>query len=238
MKLNDEDIRHMLEQDSIILYHGSRGGIEGNISPISRERCDFGKGFYMGTSELQAKGLVVDDSEPYFYTLKLNIKDIPRNRILFLSGKEWIYNVLVNRKKSKKFNTLSVASDILEEQKKYDLIVGPIADDQMAEAFRQFNRGFISDTALEDCLNYVDYGYQFVAKTDYACNCIDIITESEILSNEIEGLRKYINERHIKEEDFVSEIASHHRNDGLFLDDIIELESKNENHVAFRKHGR
>lgn len=29
----------------VILYHGSRGGIEGGIKPVSRERCDFGKGF-------------------------------------------------------------------------------------------------------------------------------------------------------------------------------------------------
>lgn len=32
----------------IILYHGSKGGIKGNIKPISREFCDFGKGFYLG----------------------------------------------------------------------------------------------------------------------------------------------------------------------------------------------
>ena len=35
--------------ERIILYHGSKSGIKGPIAPISRERCDFGKGFYMGT---------------------------------------------------------------------------------------------------------------------------------------------------------------------------------------------
>ena len=38
-----------------ILFHGSRGGIDGNIKPISRVRCDFGKGFYMGEDSNQAK---------------------------------------------------------------------------------------------------------------------------------------------------------------------------------------
>lgn len=28
------------------LFHGSRGGIEGDIKPISRPRCDFGQGFF------------------------------------------------------------------------------------------------------------------------------------------------------------------------------------------------
>lgn len=41
---------HMITTDEIVtLYHGSKSGIRGDIAPISRERCDFGKGFYMGT---------------------------------------------------------------------------------------------------------------------------------------------------------------------------------------------
>ena len=32
----------------MILYHGSRHGINGPIAPLSRDRCDFGRGFYLG----------------------------------------------------------------------------------------------------------------------------------------------------------------------------------------------
>lgn len=28
----------------VTLYHGSKSGVEGVIAPVSRERCDFGKG--------------------------------------------------------------------------------------------------------------------------------------------------------------------------------------------------
>lgn len=38
----------------ILLYHGSKSGIEGNIESKSRSKCDFGKGFYMGTEPGQA----------------------------------------------------------------------------------------------------------------------------------------------------------------------------------------
>ena len=44
--------------DRVILYHGSKSGIVGDIAPISREECDFGQGFYMGTSTLQPLTLV------------------------------------------------------------------------------------------------------------------------------------------------------------------------------------
>ena len=39
----------VLRNEIVTLYHGSKSGIGGNIAPISRDRCDFGKGFYMGT---------------------------------------------------------------------------------------------------------------------------------------------------------------------------------------------
>ena len=35
-------------KEKVILYHGSRGGTEGDIAPVSRAGCDFGKGFYIG----------------------------------------------------------------------------------------------------------------------------------------------------------------------------------------------
>lgn len=57
-------------REKIILYYGSRGGIEGGIEPISRSRCDFGKGLYMGTNPEQVKGLVVEQDAPVFYTVE------------------------------------------------------------------------------------------------------------------------------------------------------------------------
>lgn len=41
---------NIVETNEIVtLYHGSKSGIKGNIAPVSRNRCDFGQGFYMGT---------------------------------------------------------------------------------------------------------------------------------------------------------------------------------------------
>ena len=62
------DICHKQE---LYLLHGSRGGLKGEIRPCSRENCDFGRGFYMGTNPNQVKGLVVSDRNPVFYELKI-----------------------------------------------------------------------------------------------------------------------------------------------------------------------
>ncbi len=43
-----EGNRIIKTNETVTLYHGSKSGIRGAIAPISRKRCDFGKGFYMG----------------------------------------------------------------------------------------------------------------------------------------------------------------------------------------------
>ena len=50
------------------------------IKRVSRVRCDFGRGFYMGTNPEQAKGLVVEDDTPVFYTLEVDFSKVDRNR--------------------------------------------------------------------------------------------------------------------------------------------------------------
>ena len=62
--------------DDLIVYHGSRKGLQGKIEPISREFCDFGKGFYLGTNPVQSLTLVCDEEKPVFYTMKLNLTDL------------------------------------------------------------------------------------------------------------------------------------------------------------------
>ena len=58
---------------SVLLYHGSKSGIVGDIKPISRELCDFGKGFYMGTESSQALTLICNFPNAKLYTVRINM---------------------------------------------------------------------------------------------------------------------------------------------------------------------
>ena len=60
----------------IILYHGSKSGIQGAIAPISRDRCDFGKGFYMGTEKTQPLTLICNYPKAKIYTLSFNLHNL------------------------------------------------------------------------------------------------------------------------------------------------------------------
>ena len=50
-----------LTETDVVLYHGSREGINGNIKPRSRRGTDFGSGFYAGTNEEQALAIIRDN---------------------------------------------------------------------------------------------------------------------------------------------------------------------------------
>ncbi len=71
-----------MDKKIIKLYHGSKKGIKGSIKPISRELCDFGKGFYMGTEKEQPMTLICNYDNATMYDLELEstnliVKDIP-----------------------------------------------------------------------------------------------------------------------------------------------------------------
>lgn len=216
----------------IILYHGSRGGIEGPIQPKSRERCDFGCGFYMGTSAEQAKALVVNDDLPTFYKLRLRLSEIPEEKVYIPSNEDWLKLVLAFRKQVKEFSLLPEAEIIREKLKQYDVVIGPISDDRMRIAMLHFADGSLTDKGLISCLQEVNYGTQYVALTPFACEKIDILSEYVLSESEIQEVKKYSDVKRKEGDRIVSRAIRQFRNDGLYLDEFLEHIIEKE--VAFR----
>ena len=84
------------ENHKLVLYHGSKKGIDGDIAPISRGECDFGKGFYMGTTTLQPLTLVCNEDKPKFYAVELDTTDL---KVLTVDiGMDWAMLIAYYRK--------------------------------------------------------------------------------------------------------------------------------------------
>lgn len=223
-KLNNSfnDIKRALRKDKIILYHGSREGLKGDIAPISRKKCDFGKGFYMGSSPEQVKGLVVESKAPHFYTLEIDLTKIDPNKILILDEDLWLYTVLANRCKTPGFNESKFCKDLLRRQEEYDFIVGPIADDRMNEALGAFNEFSLTDIGLKMCLSRIDYGFQFVAKTQKACEKIKVVSSRPIYGKEADDIRIYTQEKRLESKGVVENMRRLYRREGLYIDELID----------------
>lgn len=206
----------------LILYHGSRGGIQGDIRPSSRPRCDFGQGFYMGNNPIQAKSLIASDTSPYFYELEVNLSKIDGSKILWLEGLDWAYFVLFNRGKldSVKDSDFYKRYALMGEEK--DFIIGPIADDNMSRVIGAFVKNRITDKALLESLRSIDYGVQYVAKTKEACSVISI--KSEIALNESETIPLIIKNAERRQEglDAAEKMIWKFRREGKYFAEILE----------------
>lgn len=204
-----------------VYYHGSRGGLSGTIQPISRIRCDFGRGFYMGDTPIQAKGLVAEDSAPFLYELIIR-RDMSSSALTIkeLSGTEWLYTVLACRERCTEL--LPYISHYKKALSDFDFVKGPIADDRMNEAIYSFENGTLTDEGLMYCLSKIDYGQQFVAVSQRACDSIQIITEREIFGQEADQATEYCKEKRKESRGIVKEAQWLFRNKGKYINEIIK----------------
>ena len=207
--------------NDLILYHGSRGGIQGNIKPISRERCDFGKGFYMGNNINQVKSLIVDDVEPYYYELKVHLSKIPENKILVLNDMDWAYTVLYNRGKLEQIKETDFYKKYAQMMCDKEFIIGPITDDNMSQAINDFLRGRMTNKALLESIRYINYGIQYVAKTESACNMIEIVNEYELTFKESLQIATEKLNRRKNGISIVDKMIRQYNKHGSFFDEIV-----------------
>ena len=205
--------------NKLILYHGSKNGIVGDIAPISRSECDFGQGFYMGTSTLQPLTLVCAEEKPKFYTVELDLSGL---KVLNVEiGLEWALLIAYYRKEME----TAIGTEIYEKYANfangYDIIVGYIANDRMYTELSRFFNKTLTDTALVHCLSALDLGKQYVAITEKACKQIKVLKEENLSQLELAILRDMSVERRKEGIALADEIEVKYRREGKFFDEIL-----------------
>ena len=157
------------------LYHGSN--LE--ISEIDFSKCrpykDFGQGFYLMTLKEQARKMAKRVARIYGGTPCIteyefdeaafrDINIVPR--IFDKPSKEWALFVINNRNREfKEIDSIECNMD-----KKYDIVVGPIANDDLALLFRQFSNGLIDVDILVREMKFKKLTDQYSFHTSKALN--------------------------------------------------------------------
>ena len=205
--------------NKLILYHGSKKGIVGDIAPISRGECDFGQGFYMGTTILQPLTLVCAEEKPKFYTVEMNLSGL---KVLNVEiGLEWALLIAYYRKEMES----AIGTEIYEKYANfangYDVIIGYIANDRMFTELTRFFNKTLTDTALIHCLSALDLGKQYVAITEKACKQIKVLKEESLSQLELAILRDMSVERRKEGIALADEIEVRYRREGKFFDEIL-----------------
>lgn len=144
----------------MILYHGTNIDIQSIDLALCRPYKDFGKGFYTTDIPEQAQKMAKRVAKIYGGNPTVNIYEIADNykengglNILEfgrIPSEKWAVFVMNNR--SRTFRDFG--SSYCNFDYKYDMVTGPIADDDMTMLFRQYQNNLIS---LQTLLNGMEF---------------------------------------------------------------------------------
>lgn len=211
--------REQIHENRSVLYHASRFGISGNIQPISRIRCDFGKGFYMGTDPIQPLTLVCNEKNPVFYTLDFNTENLSVLDVEM--GIDWAMLIAYYRGYMDDKTGSVVYEKYAHMADGCDVIVGYIANDRMYQVLTDFFERRITDTALIGSLSALKLGRQYVAITQKACDQIRIIKERPLQKLDLMILKDRSKIRRREGIELADRIVTEHRRDGRYFDEIV-----------------
>ena len=208
------------ETNRILLYHGSKAGIEGKIEPKSRKQCDFGKGFYMGTDPGQALTLICDYEKSKFYVVSVATDTLAQIEVP--ADIDWAMLVAYHRGRMEKINGTDFYNKYRNMTAGKDLIIGNIANDRMFFVIDNFFIGNVTDTALVNSLSALQLGKQYVAVSQKGCDAVRV--ESEISLSYLERLfiKNTAEENRTKGISLANDICRNYRREGLFFDEILD----------------
>ncbi len=219
-KIADISSKIKLESGRILLYHGSKSGIDGGIAPLSRKQCDFGKGFYMGTEPAQALTLICDYEKSKFYIISIGTDELAHLEVP--ADIEWAMIVAYHRGRMEKIKGSPFYNKYRDLTADKDLIIGSIANDRMFYVIDNFFIGSITDAALVNSLSALQLGKQYVAVTQKSCDSIRI--ESELPLSHLERLviRDVAEENRARGVSLANDICRNFRREGKFFDEILD----------------
>lgn len=158
----------------MILYHGTNLDIQSIDLALCRPCKDFGRGFYTTELPEQAQKMakrvakiyggtpivnVYEVSDDLLRSTELNIMDFGK-----IPSENWALFVMNNRNKYyTDFGNMNCNFDC-----KYDIVSGPIADDDMTVLFRQYQNNMISLNMLINGMTYKETTSQYSFHTERA----------------------------------------------------------------------
>ena len=219
-KIKTEAEKIDIDEGRVLLYHGSKSGIVGDIAPKSREMCDFGKGFYMGTEPAQPLTLICDFEKSKFYIVSIDTREL--DSVEIEADLDWAMLVALHRGRMDKIKGTKFYDKYSQIDTGKDLVIGSIANDRMFYVLDNFFMGNITDMALVNSLSALKLGKQYVATTERACAAVRIEKEIPLSMLERRFLQDESAENRQKGIHLANDICKNYRREGKFFDEILD----------------
>lgn len=219
-KITDKSKAMKLDSNRVLLYHGSKSGIEGTIEPKSRKQCDFGKGFYMGTDPGQTLTLICDYEKSKFYIVSVSTENLALIEVP--ADIDWAMLVAYHRGKMEKIDGTPFYNKYRDMTQDKDLIIGNIANDRMFFVIDNFFVGNVTDMVLVNSLSALQLGKQYVVISQKGCDAVRIEAEVELSYLERLFIKEIAEENRARGISLANDICKNYRREGMYFDEILD----------------
>lgn len=172
---------------TVVLFHGAKKSFSFPIdfTSHSKNRNDFGVGFYLGESFEQAANYIsfLDECK-IVYCFQADLQDLKTYQ--FDVNTEWMIAIAYFRGWIDEYRDCEYVMSILRKIKDCDIIIAPIADNRMFDIISEFVEGNITDEQCRHSLAATNLGFQYVLKTEKAIESIHFIREMFVCMKEKE----------------------------------------------------
>ena len=205
-----------------IIFHGSKLGIKGNISPhYGRLTNDFGKGFYCGESMEQSISYVAKFPKSSNYIICFDESN-ELKRAVFNVDLEWMLAVAYFRERIDDYKYHPLIKKIIKKVTDADYINAPIADNRVFKNIDRFIDGEITDVQCKHCLAATNLGNQYVFLTEKATSHLTILEKCFIPKSERDHYLSMKENDLIDSDNKVKFAVVKYKRQGKYIEEILK----------------
>ena len=204
----------------LILFHGSKKGIDQITISGSRIYCDFGNGFYLGETYKQAASFVCEYEDSSVYIFMLNKSGLKIK--CFDCELDWMIAICYYHGTINQYSSHPKVQKIIREIEKADIIIAPIADNKMFQVLGAFADGEITTTQAYHSLSSSTLGKQYVLKTQKAIDQLKQFERLYLCKEEKKELLTGVMTHAEKIDEELKEAKRKYRREGLYIDELFK----------------
>lgn len=220
------DLKAQMLKDScnkkeILLFHGTKQYFDDEFDlSYAAEKNDLGKAIYFGDNYFQSTSWVSNYPNSYTYICKYIINNNLRI-VNYDVEEDWMLTVAYFRGRLNKYKNSERIKKLIEKYNKADIIVAPIADNQVFTILDQFLDGEITDKQCINSLSATNLGKQYCFKNKDALDNIKILERCYLCKNEkLDSLKKKEEEANISKQK-VKYVMREYAGKGLYIEDYL-----------------
>ena len=221
LRINELKVRLAKENHEKILFHGARLPIQGQIDIAhSRLNIDLGQGFYLGESYEQASSYIFANKKSSIYIFDIS-KLSKMKTIEFDVSTEWMIAVCYYRGQLEEYKNSQYVKRIIEKVERSEVVIAPIADNNMYDIINRFARGDITDIQATIALSASHLGKQHVLRTNKACENIEFIDRLYLCEKERDDIEEKRREAALASLSKANSSIKNYRHNGKYIEELL-----------------